>query len=328
MQVVAGAAIEPPASSDAATLKDTMFALFRAMPGRRSGALRPRAVRRVPGHRRRGGRLDDGDLRRAAARGRELALVGRAVLHPHRQGPPDHPDRAPARLQAPAAPRLRARLVAGSRSRTSSSSSSTRRPGSGCSSRPSAARGPTPEQIHLDMEFAARGRRGPDALRGPAARRAERRQPRASSARTASRRSGGSCSRCSTPPDRSTRTRRDPGDPTAADACWPGTAAGTSRGWRHERHRRQGRRQQPQPQSAAAPSPFTPIAEYAFLSDCHTGALVAPDGAIDWLCVPRFDSPSVFGCAARPRGGRLPARAVRHQRAGRPRRTSPAPTRW
>jgi len=51
----------------------------------------------------------------------------------------------------------------------------------------------------------------------------------------------------------------------------------------------------PAPQSAAAPSPFTPIAEYAFLSNCHTGALIAPDGAVDWLCVPRFDSPSVFG---------------------------------
>jgi GH15 family glucan-1,4-alpha-glucosidase len=42
-------------------------------------------------------------------------------------------------------------------------------------------------------------------------------------------------------------------------------------------------------------SPFPPIASYGFLSDCEGTALVAPSGNVEWLCVPRPDSPSVFG---------------------------------
>jgi GH15 family glucan-1,4-alpha-glucosidase len=47
-----------------------------------------------------------------------------------------------------------------------------------------------------------------------------------------------------------------------------------------------------QPMRQAA---FPPIADYGFLSDCETCALLAPNGNIEWLCLPRFDSPSVFG---------------------------------
>ncbi len=41
-------------------------------------------------------------------------------------------------------------------------------------------------------------------------------------------------------------------------------------------------------------SPFPPIAEYAFLSDCEVNCLVAPSGRVEWMCLPRPDSPSVF----------------------------------
>ena len=54
--------------------------------------------------------------------------------------------------------------------------------------------------------------------------------------------------------------------------------------------------------------------DYAFLSDCEVSALVAPDGAVEWLCLPRPDSPSVFGAVLDRSARVLRIRAVNRRR--------------
>jgi|TARA_B100001964_G_scaffold220811_1_gene264327 GH15 family glucan-1,4-alpha-glucosidase len=39
---------------------------------------------------------------------------------------------------------------------------------------------------------------------------------------------------------------------------------------------------------------YHPIENYGIVGDMHTVALVGMHGSVDWLCFPRFDSPSVF----------------------------------
>ena len=64
-------------------------------------------------------------------------------------------------------------------------------------------------------------------------------------------------------------------------------------------------------------SNFPPIDDYAFLSDCETSCLIARNGSVEWMCVPRPDSPSVFGAILDRSAGHFRIGPLRPERAGR-----------
>ncbi len=201
----------------------------------RPGALRARSARRLPRHRRRRARLHHRDLRRAAARHRQLALVGRAVLHPHRQAAAGHADRAAARVQEAAAARLRQlRPDAGANQLVVQLDPST---GIRFELEAHRADAATAEPIHLDMVFADEGGEGATpyevllhaAMNGDSTRFTRQdgveetwriMQPLLDA------------------PPPVHRTRRAAGGPRRPTSSSPGTVAGTSRGWHRERPRR------------------------------------------------------------------------------------------
>ena len=51
---------------------------------------------------------------------------------------------------------------------------------------------------------------------------------------------------------------------------------------------------------------YQPIENHGIIGNMHSAALVSMDGSVDWLCLPRFDSPSVFGAILdADKGGRF-----------------------
>src|ERR687889_728460 len=63
---------------------------------------------------------------------------------------------------------------------------------------------------------------------------------------------------------------------------------------------------------------YPPINDYALIGDCRSAGLVSRDGSLDWLCLPRFDSPSIFAAVLdAENGGRFLMRPIREFRTER-----------
>src|SRR5207248_11469708 len=59
------------------------------------------------------------------------------------------------------------------------------------------------------------------------------------------------------------------------------------------------------------------IHDYAVVGDSRSAALISRRGSLDWLCWPRFDSPSLFGAILDPQAGRFSIAPVGELRSER-----------
>jgi GH15 family glucan-1,4-alpha-glucosidase len=63
---------------------------------------------------------------------------------------------------------------------------------------------------------------------------------------------------------------------------------------------------------------YLPIDDYALIGDCRSAGLVSREGSLDWLCLPRFDSPSIFAAVLDANnGGRFHVRPLGEYRTER-----------